>query len=191
MAEKRLRQDLTKIFRDPPPGVSASPVDGNLFEWNAIIFGPEGTPFEGGSFRLRMKFEPSYPNAPPKVFFYSRMFHPNVYPNGRICLDILEEPDKWKPEIDASSVLFGIQAMLGDPNPDSPANGEANKLYMENPKEYERRAREVSISSSDHLELEDIENENACDFEKAQEIESMLNQMVIDRILESDQTESE
>lgn len=117
IAKQRLRNDLKKIYSDPPPGISASPVDSDIFCWNAIISGPENTPFEGGIFRLRLEFNKDYPNTAPRVSFYSKMFHPNVYKNGRVCLDILEEPEKWSSAFDVGSVLFGIQSMLGDPNP--------------------------------------------------------------------------
>lgn len=48
------------------------------------------TPFEDGTFKLCLTFDESYPNKPPTVKFLSRMFHPNVYANGELCLDILQ-----------------------------------------------------------------------------------------------------
>ena len=52
----RLLSDL-KAMRDAPEGCSASPVNGDeLFTWNATIFGPEDTPWEGGIFSLRLTF---------------------------------------------------------------------------------------------------------------------------------------
>ncbi|MBN3287060.1 UBE2A enzyme, partial [Polyodon spathula] len=46
--------------------------------WNAVIFGPEGTPFEDGTFKLTIEFTEEYPNKPPTVRFVSKMFHPNA-----------------------------------------------------------------------------------------------------------------
>lgn len=193
-AKKRLQSDLMKITKDPPPGVQGNlGGDGdNMFEWDAIIFGPGDTCFEGGTFRLKMKFPKDYPKRAPTVWFYSRMFHPNVYPNGKICLDILEMEDKWKPEYDACTVLCAIQSMLGDPNPgklqfkgifmnlsfksyiynlissESPANGEANSLYLTNKAEYERKVRQIVYLSEEedggsggtqNLNIEDVEDE--------------------------------
>lgn len=45
--------------------------------WNAVIFGPEDTPWDGGTFRLSMTFSEEYPNKPPVVKFLSKLFHPN------------------------------------------------------------------------------------------------------------------
>lgn len=106
---------------------------------------PAETPFEDGTFKLILEFDESYPNKPPTVRFISRMFHPNVYTDGKLCLDILQ--NRWSPTYDVGAVLTSIQSLLHDPNPNSPANAEAASLYTENRKEYVRRVREIVESS--------------------------------------------
>jgi ubiquitin-conjugating enzyme E2 A len=54
------------------------------------------------------------------VKFVSKLFHPNVYGDGKICLDILQ--NQWSPIYDISGILTSIQSLLSDPNPASPAN---------------------------------------------------------------------
>nr|CAB3267430.1 ubiquitin-conjugating enzyme E2 A [Phallusia mammillata] len=105
--------------------------------WNAIIFGPENTPFEDGTFKLTIQFTEEYPNKPPCVKFVSKMFHPNIYADGGICLDILQ--NRWSPTYDVASILTSIQSLLDEPNPNSPANSHAALLYTENRREYDRR----------------------------------------------------
>ena len=61
------------------------------------------------------------------VKFESKMFHPNIYNDGGICLDILQ--NQWSPIYDVSAILTSIQSLLCDPNPNSPANSEAARLY--------------------------------------------------------------
>lgn len=75
---------------DPPAGVSGAPTEENILFWEAVIFGPQDTPFEDGTFKLSLEFTEEYPNRPPSVKFVSKMFHPNVYADGSICLDILQ-----------------------------------------------------------------------------------------------------
>lgn len=104
-----------------------------------IAFCVADTPFEDGTFKLLLTFDESYPNKPPTVKFLSRMFHPNVYANGELCLDILQ--NRWSPTYDVAAILTSIQSLLHDPNPNSPANAEAAQLYRENMKEYVRRVR--------------------------------------------------
>lgn len=115
------------------------------------------TPFEDGTFKLLLTFDDSYPNKPPSVKFLSRMFHPNVYANGELCLDILQ--NRWSPTYDVAAILTSIQSLLHDPNPNSPANAEAAQLYRENMKEYVRRVKatveESWLDPDEKVDLED------------------------------------
>jgi ubiquitin-protein ligase len=54
--------------------------------WQAVIFGPDDTPWEGGTFKLLLEFTEDYPNKAPAVRFLTKMFHPNIYNDGQICL---------------------------------------------------------------------------------------------------------
>jgi len=136
-ARRRLMRDFKKIQDDPPTGVSGAPSEDNIMVWNALIFGPQETPFEDGTFKLKLVFTEEYPNRPPNVKFVSDMFHPNVYADGSICIDILQ--NRWSPTYDVSSILTSIQSLLDEPNPNSPANNCAALLYTDNRREYEKK----------------------------------------------------
>lgn len=64
-----------------------------------------------------------------------------VYADGAICLDILQ--NQWSPIYDVAAILTSIQSLLSDPNPNSPANSEAAKLFVEDRREYNRRVKVV------------------------------------------------
>ncbi|KAK8657591.1 hypothetical protein V6N13_035822 [Hibiscus sabdariffa] len=140
-ARKRLMRDFKRLQHDPPAGISGAPQDNNIMLWNAVIFGPDDTPWDGGTFKLTLQFTEDYPNKPPTVRFVSRMFHPNIYADGSICLDILQ--NQWSPIYDVAAILTSIQSLLCDPNPNSPANSEAARMFSENKREYNRRVREI------------------------------------------------
>lgn len=140
-ARRRLMRDFKRLQEDPPASVSGAPTENNIMLWNAVIFGPADTPFEGGTFRLTMEFTEEYPNKPPIVKFVSKMFHPNVYADGGICLDILQ--NRWSPTYDVSSILTSIQSLLDEPNPNSPANSLAAQLYQYNRREYEKKVQAI------------------------------------------------
>ncbi|KAA8548004.1 hypothetical protein F0562_004433 [Nyssa sinensis] len=142
-ARKRLMRDFKRLQHDPPAGISGAPYDNNIMLWNAVIFGPDDSPWDGGTFKLTLQFMEEYPNKPPIVRFISRMFHPNIYADGSICLDILQ--NQWSPIYDVAAILTSIQSLLCDPNPNSPANSEAARLFSENKREYNRRVHTVYI----------------------------------------------
>merc|ERR1711991_391322 len=134
-------RDFKQIQKDPPEGISAAPQDTNILKWQAVIFGPDGTEWEDATFQLSLDFSEEYPNKAPLVKFLTPIFHPNVYADGSICLDILQ--NQWSPIYDIAAILMSIQSLLTDPNPKSPANSEAARLYLENRREYLRRVKEL------------------------------------------------
>ena len=52
-------------------------------------------PLQASAFSLRMTFGEQYPEKPPRVRFTSEVFHPNVYSDGTLCMDIIQ--DQWSP----------------------------------------------------------------------------------------------
>jgi hypothetical protein len=42
-------RDFKRLRNDPPQGVNGSPNPDNIMLWNAVIFGPEDTPWDGGA----------------------------------------------------------------------------------------------------------------------------------------------
>ncbi|KAK9669283.1 hypothetical protein RND81_13G121100 [Saponaria officinalis] len=108
-SRKRLMRDFKRLQQDPPAGISGAPHDNNIMLWNAVIFGPDDTPWDGGTFKLTLQFSEDYPNKPPTVRFVSRMFHPNIYADGSICLDILQ--NQWSPIYDVAAILTSIQVV--------------------------------------------------------------------------------
>ncbi|GFP99355.1 ubiquitin-conjugating enzyme e2 2 [Phtheirospermum japonicum] len=123
-SRKRLMRDFKRLQQDPPAGISGAPQDNNIMLWNAVIFGPDDTPWDGGTFKLTLQFTEDYPNKPPTVRFVSRMFHPNSKLMRRKIFKIFSL----------------ILSLLCDPNPNSPANSEAARMFSENKREYNRRS---------------------------------------------------
>mgnify|MGYP002384756183 CR=1 FL=1 len=64
-----------------------------------------------------------------------------VYADGSICLDILQR--NWSPTYDVCAILTSIRSLLNDPNPNSPANNEAARLFVENRRLYESKVRKL------------------------------------------------
>ena len=138
-ARRRLMKDFKYLQKNPKFGIAARPMGHNIMVWQAFIEGPADTLFEGATFPLTMTFKEEYPAKPPHVRFEAFVFHPNVYKDGNICLDLLQ--NNWSPLYNVSSILLAIQTLLSDPNPDSPANTRAAQLFTSDQREYLRQVR--------------------------------------------------
>ena len=66
--------------------------DNDLFVWNVVFEGPSDTLYEGGFFKAILKFPQDYPNNPPEMRFITKMWHPNIYADGKVCISILHPP---------------------------------------------------------------------------------------------------
>jgi ubiquitin-conjugating enzyme E2 D len=145
MALKRIRRELKDINADGPDTISAGPIDDkDIYKWNATIFGPAASPYQGGCFNLNVTFPSDYPFKPPKLYFKTKIYHPNINPdNGSICLDILS--GKWSPALTLSKVLLSISSLLTDPNPDDPLVGNAARLFKNDRPKFNETAAEWTV----------------------------------------------
>merc|ERR1712183_237760 len=141
-ALKRLVREFKELSVSETEGIIASPVnEDNFFEWEAVITGPEHTPYENGVFVAKLTFPHDYPHSPPKMKFTSRMWHPNVYKDGNVCISILHTGDdpmgyektleRWTPLQSVEKILLSVVSMLAEPNDESSANIDASKMYRD------------------------------------------------------------
>ena len=138
---KRIQREIEDLRNNPPENCTAGPVsEADLYTWEGTIIGPKDSPYEGGLFEVGISFPTNYPFKPPKVYFKTKIFHPNINAQGGICLDILK--DQWSPALMLSKVLLSISSLLTDANPKDPLVPEIARLYVEDRAEFNRTARE-------------------------------------------------
>ena len=141
MALRRLQREYADIQADPPANCTAGPVSpDDLFKWEAMIFGPDASPFQGGVFNLSISFPSEYPFKPPIITFKTKIYHPNINAAGGICLDILK--GQWSPALSISKVLLSILSLLTDANPNDPLVPEIADIYKRDRATYDSKARE-------------------------------------------------
>ncbi|KAL9077129.1 MAG: hypothetical protein Q9161_000395, partial [Pseudevernia consocians] len=98
-----LHSKLPPYYLFPPSSVDSSVDD--LTQLTVLITGPTGTPYSQGLWRLSLKIPATYPNAPPKATFRTRIWHPNVEENtGSVCVDTLKKD--WQPKLTLRDVLI-------------------------------------------------------------------------------------
>ena len=152
-ALKRLHREFMDVQKSGvAQGVVAGPVSpDDYFEWEAVVLGPQGTPYDGGCFEARISIPQDYPFSPPTMRFTSQMWHPNVFANGVVCISILHShgdphyadfesaSEQWSPVQSLETVLLSVVSMLAEPNPNSPANVDAAKQWRDNREAFNKK----------------------------------------------------
>ncbi|KAI9683816.1 MAG: hypothetical protein M1829_004150 [Trizodia sp. TS-e1964] len=142
------------IFQHYKPGDITNDVS-NLFNLPSaeasIIQGKEAA----------MQFPSNYPYSPPSFKFFRPIFHPNIYPDGNLCISILHAPgedetsgeaanERWSPAQRVESVLLSIISLLDDAEVSSPANVDAGVMFRKDPAGYKARVKQdIEASKQD------------------------------------------
>ena len=139
----RITKELERIKKEPIEGFTLTNCD-NIVVWEGILNGPSDTPYEKGKFKMQISFGENYPLKAPSVKFLQFIYHPNIYKDGKICVDILQ-PDGWTAAQNVRSIIISLRSLFMDPNPKSPANREAAELYIKSIDEYNIKVREYIL----------------------------------------------
>ncbi|KAK9664488.1 hypothetical protein RND81_14G045900 [Saponaria officinalis] len=136
---KQLAKELKNLDETPPEGIKVGVNDDDFTTIFADIDGPAGTPYENGVFRMKLILSSDFPYSPPKGYFLTKIFHPNISNSGEICVNTLKKD--WNPTLGLRHVLLVIRCLLIEPFPESALNEQAGKMLLENYEEYARLAR--------------------------------------------------
>nr|XP_027198670.1 ubiquitin-conjugating enzyme E2 S-like [Dermatophagoides pteronyssinus] len=139
---RKISKELAELIKTPPEGIKLIPNEEDVSDIQAIVEGPAGTPYQNGSFRVKLLLGKSFPAQPPKGYFQTKIFHPNVSRNGEICVNTLKKD--WNENLGIKHLLLVIKCLLIVPNPESALNEDAAKLLLENYDEYYRRAKMIT-----------------------------------------------
>ncbi|XP_066377632.1 ubiquitin-conjugating enzyme E2 22-like isoform X1 [Miscanthus floridulus] len=136
---RQLAKELKNLDESPPEGINVIVNDDDFTTIFADIEGPAGTPYEYGVFRMKLLLSHDFPQSPPKGFFLTKIFHPNIATSGEICVNTLKKD--WNPGLGLRHVLLVVRCLLIEPFPESALNEQAGKMLLENYEEYARHAR--------------------------------------------------
>ncbi|KAF3935528.1 hypothetical protein ABW19_dt0201552 [Dactylella cylindrospora] len=164
MAERILMNEFKQLSKPgeiPWLNVQLGKSD-NLFLWDVaiIVLNPTSL-YHGGYFKAELKFPSNYPFSPPEFRFLRPLWHPNIYPDGKLCISILHPPgedemsgelasERWSPAQRVESVLISILSLLDDAEVSSAANVDAGVMLRKDPEQYKKIVREnVETSKKD------------------------------------------
>ena len=116
-----LKRQLQECMKQTDLGFSVGLIDENdFFKWSVCFTGPEDTIYEGGFFKAILTFPEDFPQNPPEMKFITEMWHPNIYPDGKVCISILHPPgvdqfnelekaeERWRPVLGEDNIHLFI-----------------------------------------------------------------------------------
>lgn len=130
----RVQKDVNEL--DIPPSITVSFPDPDDLMNFKLALSPEEGFYSAGTFNFSITVPEDYPHKPPKVKCNTLIYHPNIDLQGNVCLNILRQD--WKPVLTLSSVLYGLQLLFLEPNPDDPLNRDAAELLKRDRYEFQR-----------------------------------------------------
>ncbi|XP_065173871.1 ubiquitin-conjugating enzyme E2 S [Atheta coriaria] len=132
-------KEMQDLVSSPPEGIKVQINEEDVTDIQAFIEGPAGTPYTSGLFKVKLTLGKDFPQTPPKAYFFTKIFHPNVAANGEICVNTLKKD--WKPDLGIKHILLTIKCLLIVPNAESALNEEAGRLLLEHYDDYSQRAK--------------------------------------------------
>jgi len=149
---KRIVDEIQDLMNEPHPLFEIYFNEDDVTLWKIIYKGEQDTPYHGKAWLLYVQFENEYPQKPPKVRFYTPIYHSNINTDGKICHEVLG--DEWNSQVSMRSVLESIANLIKYPNPLNALDSVKGTLFMDNREQYFRNAWESNGKSIEEIRRE-------------------------------------
>ena len=112
-----------------------------------LIIKPDEGYWKGGKFVFVVEIPPDYNLRPPIATCHTKIWHPNITEDGKICLSILREQaidgTGWLPTRTLKDVAWGLNSLFTDLlNFDDPLNTEAAEQFSVDKPSFERKVKD-------------------------------------------------
>ncbi|KAK8881278.1 hypothetical protein M9Y10_004012 [Tritrichomonas musculus] len=139
-AIKAIERELLKYQDDDTLKFAIDTEGDDITTLRVTLTPPENTPYEEGIFFLKVTVPPQYPTSPPNIEFETKIYHPNITDDGKICLGQLKAD--WKPTFTLKNAIEFVYYLLENPAWDSPLVTSIAAQHEKDPKAFEKTARE-------------------------------------------------
>ncbi|CAF1102393.1 unnamed protein product [Rotaria sordida] len=148
---KRIITEITKLQNlatDNNPSsakflLDKSPVD---TPGSNLILGrifPRSQIYNQAAFQIEIKLPAEFPFKPPEVRFITPIYHPNVGDEGKICVEILNPSDGFKPTTTLVDIVKAVVDRIDNPSVDHALKPEIGQEYSSNRSAFDRKALEM------------------------------------------------
>ncbi|XP_065801525.1 ubiquitin/ISG15-conjugating enzyme E2 L6 isoform X2 [Muntiacus reevesi] len=143
-ASKRVAKELEELQRQLPQYLrNLRSEEDDVLVWRALLL-PERPPYNLKAFSVCISFPREYPFQPPTVKFTTRIYHPNVDRDGRVCLPIISKKN-WKASTRICQVLEALNVLVNQPEPGEPVRLELAEQLIQDPELFDRTAQEFTL----------------------------------------------
>jgi ubiquitin-protein ligase len=134
--EIRVQKDLDELEKKWSDNLKTENVD--LLNHFTLTLSPDEGIWKGHPHVFDISIPDDYPIKAPKVLCKTKVYHPNINPEGKICLNILRED--WKPVLNLNAIFTGLHFLFLEPNPSDPLDTDAAAVYEKDFEKFKRIA---------------------------------------------------
>ena len=111
--------------------------DSDPFNWKMVIDGQDA--FKGGKFIVALNFS-EYPFKPPAIEFKTKVYHPNVANDGKICTQAIDS--NWVPTKSACDVIDFVLTTFRHPTAENAQDMDIANVWSNKKSQWEATAAE-------------------------------------------------
>ncbi|KAK3660943.1 hypothetical protein LTR22_007771 [Elasticomyces elasticus] len=136
----RILREMQKVAQSASDTASVFVSESDATFWKIVMSGPDGSPYEGGTFLLYFHADEGFPTFAPKARFVTKIKHPNINAHGRICAPIFDRD--WTSDTTMGMLIDTVFGLLMQPETNDPINTTATLAFHHDQVEYSDQVRE-------------------------------------------------
>ncbi|KAK6202623.1 ubiquitin carrier protein [Scheffersomyces amazonensis] len=156
--KRRIEKDVMELMMSDH---DVTLIDDSIQRFFVIFRGPPDTPYEGGTWKVRVELPDQYPIKSPSIGFTNKIFHPNIDEgSGSVCLDVINQT--WSPMFGLLNIFENfLPHLLRYANPSDPLNTDASNLMTKDESKYTETVKRYVKQYATNVSLDDDEEDDA------------------------------